>query len=252
MKLTVTGFLERAESFAGSLDGARVLDIGCDLAGRHVREAAERFGARDAIGLTLSGKPHLLTDRARIERGDIRGTGYEAGSFDLLFSRSAFEHVHGFDLAVREMHRILRPGGCVYARFGPIWSTSYGHHLWIDVAGTSYTYHTLPLPPWCHLLMDPPELHAWLRERVDETAAAEIVRFVSASDAMNRLHYEDYAAIFEASPFEVVLMKGYDHHELAERYRPLVTPEILARLRSRYPRCRNLHHDGIEVVLRKP
>jgi ubiquinone/menaquinone biosynthesis C-methylase UbiE len=55
----------------------------------------------------------------RIEwrKGSAEETGLDSGSFDLVSMASSF-HWADFDLAVREFHRILRPGG----RFAAIWN----------------------------------------------------------------------------------------------------------------------------------
>jgi len=51
-------------------------------------------------------------------------------SFDAVLSTNVFEHVMDLDLAFREIRRVLRPGGSLLTRFGPLFYSPHGYHLY--------------------------------------------------------------------------------------------------------------------------
>ncbi len=65
-----------------------------------------------------------------IMRVDMQSMPFEAGTFDLLLANHVLEHVDALDLALAEIHRVLKPGG--YA----VLQTPYSrrlHNTWEDV-----------------------------------------------------------------------------------------------------------------------
>ena len=101
-----------------------LLDAGCG-GGRHC------FGALDrgvhSIGLDLD-LPSLRIARAGIHerrgrapeklhggvlRGDVFHLPFRDGSFDRVICSEVMEHVHDYPAAVRELVRVLRPGGTI-------------------------------------------------------------------------------------------------------------------------------------------
>ena len=50
-------------------------------------------------------------------------------SVDLCASDAVFEHVTNLDCVLKETFRILRPGGTVYASYGPLWYCAGGDHF---------------------------------------------------------------------------------------------------------------------------
>lgn len=100
----------------------RVLDYGCG-AGRVV--AAGR-----AAGIDLAGADVYYggsATRADAERAGLLGTviqeirdgrlEYPDASFDLVVNNQVMEHVEDLDAVLREIHRVLRPGGTVLSIF---------------------------------------------------------------------------------------------------------------------------------------
>lgn len=63
-------------------------------------------------------------------QGDLRDMGWLADEvFDVVGSDAVFEHLRDLPSVLREFHRILKPGGVVYATFGPLWYSWGGDHL---------------------------------------------------------------------------------------------------------------------------
>ena len=151
------------------------------------------------------------------------------------------------------MYRVLKPGGFVYSHYGPIWSGSYGHHLWMQTKdGRLLTYHNTLLPPYCHLLMTPTQLENWLMGQQNPDAQA-ITDYVFNSPEQNHLMFSDYEILMRSSPFEVIFLKGYDFERLQQIYSSLITAEVFQHLVERYPADRDKFlYDGITVLLRKP
>ena len=99
-----------------ALRGQPALEIGCGAGGQAAVFARQgvRLSAIDiteqAVTLTrrrfdLEGLP------GHIQRGDAERLAFAEGSFDLVWSWGVLHHTADIGRAVREIHRVLRPGG---------------------------------------------------------------------------------------------------------------------------------------------
>lgn len=234
-------------------EGKRILEVGCDQQGSLIKHIADNFGPLDAIGLNLVATDSKVSPNCRLQKGDIRRTLYEDCFFDVIISSSAFEHISDLHIAVSEMYRILKPGGFLFSHFGPVWSTSYGHHMWITHEGKTYNYWNLILPPYCHLLMNHRELLAMLiNSGFDKALSEKVADYVFLSEDQNHLFFEDYEHIIRMrSRFEIIFLKGYDNYDLNKIYNKNITPSVLAQLRDKFPNYREFLYDGITMLLVK-
>ena len=106
--------------------GYRVLDIGAGL-GRHSFESLTR-GARvvaadlDDVALkevSQMGAAMIAEDQAPLGatldcvQSDALSLPFEDGSFDRIIASEVMEHIPDDEAAMRELHRILKPGGIV-------------------------------------------------------------------------------------------------------------------------------------------
>jgi demethylmenaquinone methyltransferase/2-methoxy-6-polyprenyl-1,4-benzoquinol methylase len=101
--------------------GGRVLDVGCGTAELSLLLA--RMGAREVVGVDLSegmlargrakvaASPHAA--RVRLQRGDAMALPFPEGSFDAAASAFVMRNVPDVDRMLREMARVVRPGGHV-------------------------------------------------------------------------------------------------------------------------------------------
>ncbi len=126
--------------------GQRVLDLGCGE-GRHAITAYLN-AAVDVIGLDLS-RDDILTARDRFEQfrdagDDKRGLGFVCASglclpfadasFDRVICSEVLEHVPNYEVVLKEIQRVLKPGGLLAVsvpRFTPewiCWQLSDGYH----------------------------------------------------------------------------------------------------------------------------
>ncbi len=128
--------------------GRRVLEIGVGLGSDHQRFAqagADLFG----IDLTERAVEHtsnrlgLFGLRSRLAVGDAERLDFADGFFDLVYSWGVLHHSPDTPKAVREVFRVLKPGGAARVMIYHKWSL-VGLMLWARYAG-------LRLRPWTSL-----------------------------------------------------------------------------------------------------
>lgn len=246
------------------LRGKRILEIGGSLPREFVigMLGAERWIAIEELG--YYDEVHSKIERERIftmdEVRDVDALGdYAVVSgraerladpfferFDVVFSIAAFEHIDRFPMALSRMHRALKPGGRLFSMYSPIWSAYNGHHLHgvTDKQGRTFSFGNLPIPPWGHLFMRPPQMYRHLLAHTDPDAAAEIVYHVYNSPSINRLFTEDYVDYFVGSAFKV--------DEIAAIFFAQVPDETQQRLQALYPGYKHFGNNGLMAVLTRP
>ncbi|SDD38106.1 class I SAM-dependent methyltransferase [Actinokineospora iranica] len=141
-------------------------------------------------------------DPFRTEAGDyqvLRARAEEMpladASVDAVFSSNAFQFID-VKATLAQVRRILRPGGLLYAHFGPIWSGVDGHQLeYVEHDGRDLVFwrDTL-LPPWAHLAYTRDELARVLATGLPPDLVELLIWHVHDSDTVNRLFFEDYIA----------------------------------------------------------
>lgn len=231
------------------LAGKSVLEIGSDPDFKLLRQFAAA-GATLCRGLNndptlFAGAAELQQDAHRLVYGDAAALPFGEGAFDAIFSVATFEHILDLPRALREMHRVLRPDGVVYANFGPIWSSCKGHHVRARV-GDERAWHAdpklNPLPDFCHLLMQPEQLRAALRGRVSQALEQPIVDWVYSDTGINRMFHHEYVRELHRSPLSV---------ESLVPERDPVAPQLQRILTFRYPQEHAFDVTNIEVILVK-
>ena len=135
----------------GDIAGKTVLDIGCG-AGDEVRELAIKYSPHRIIGIDLKVSKSSASDNWLIKNGDATKLDFEADTFDAVYSRGAFEHIGDIKATLREVKRVLKPGGRFYCLFSHIWTSIQGYHDNGDPKLIT------AIPPWCHLYMPDNEL----------------------------------------------------------------------------------------------
>jgi ubiquinone/menaquinone biosynthesis C-methylase UbiE len=93
-------------------DGGDVLDAGCGLgiwATSEVRRRHRVYGVDSEIEAIESCKK--LYPDSRFSVGDLYALGYPDQSFHAVVMREVIEHLRWPETAVREVRRVLRPGG---------------------------------------------------------------------------------------------------------------------------------------------
>ncbi|MGH9282126.1 MAG: class I SAM-dependent methyltransferase, partial [Acidimicrobiales bacterium] len=112
------------------------------------------------------------------------------GSFDHVFSWSAFEHVVRPVAVLREVRRVLRPGGVLMIQLWPFYHSKHGSHLW-DWFPDGFA----------QLLWDPAEVERRVRARPD-LGPGWTDNLLSAFGELNRITVDDLQ--------RALLMAGFD------------------------------------------
>jgi len=107
------------DSFADfrAYGGRRVLEVGVGTGTdfvRFARRGAELYGidlTRESIRQTRHRLDMEGLDNARLQIGDSENLSFPAASFDLVYSWGVLHHTPSLSKAMRELVRVLRPGG---------------------------------------------------------------------------------------------------------------------------------------------
>lgn len=131
----------RFVEFAGVSDGDRILDVGCGT-GSLTRVLCESPGVKSIVGIDLaeayleSARRTIGDARVSFEVGDANSLPFADQSFDRAFAMLVLHFVPDAKGAVREMRRVVRPGGTVAAT---VWDALGGMpalRLFWDAAAT--------------------------------------------------------------------------------------------------------------------
>jgi len=105
-------------AMTGRLDGKRALEIGCGQ-GFGMKIILEQFGAASVQGFDID--PRMIAraqkqirryaSRAEVSVGDATAIAAPDASFDVVFDFGVLHHVEIWEDAVREVARVLKPGG---------------------------------------------------------------------------------------------------------------------------------------------
>lgn len=127
----------------GRLGGGRVLEVGCGR-GVGTRLILEMSGAETVDAFDLDPAMVALArrrlarhgDRVRVALGDVERIDAEDGAYDAVFDFGIIHHVPDWRSALREIRRVLKPGGRFYSEevlkkfiLDPIWRRVLLHPL---------------------------------------------------------------------------------------------------------------------------
>lgn len=133
----------RLFAMGGGVEGGRALEIGCGR-GVGTQIILEQFGAAHVDAFDLD--PDMVErarrrlapygDRVRLWTGDAEHIDADDGSYDAVFDFGIVHHVPKWRNALAEAHRVLRPGGRLYAEevlrafiLHPLWRRVLEHPM---------------------------------------------------------------------------------------------------------------------------
>jgi len=230
-----------------------ILEIGSDEDAKILRELKDR-GFSNVTGINpyldiwvdIPSGVKAFSSACTLMNSDARKLPHKDESFSAIFSIAAFEHINDLDKALLEMYRVLKPGGYVYADFGPIWSSSVGHHVYAVVDGEEARHwkpEKNPIPNHAHLLLTSEEMRESLLKHVSPKLLNAILEWVYFKPDINRLFFEDYENLFNNTPFEILFMQTVEEH---------VDKNKLKILCKKYPAYRKFGVRSIEIFMKKP
>jgi len=112
-------FIDRMLGFSQTDKPATVLDVGCGIGGTS-RYIAKRYPDAQVTGITISPEQQQRATALAAERGvtnakfelcDALDMKYADNSFDLVWACESGEHMPDKEQYVKEMARVLKPGG---------------------------------------------------------------------------------------------------------------------------------------------
>ena len=176
-----------------------------------------------------------IRQRIELRRDDMSRSALASASFDRVFSWQTFEHVLDPAGALREICRVLRPGGLAYLEYNPFFSIDGAH--WaatIDI-------------PWAHARLDLADLRVAVRLLHPEPQAwaADFVH-----NGINRLCLADLTRFAADAGLETVaLLPRLRTEDLFALDRTIVNE-----IRERFPAAELLDLGSriVRVVLRRP
>jgi len=206
-----------------------VLDFGCGWGGETLWLASR---GRSCGGADVADEVIATARRALAASGDANCTfvhmpdgrlAFEEERFDAVLSTNTFEHVMDLDLAFSEIFRVLRPGGSLLTRFGPLFYSPFGYHLYWACA-----------VPYAHLLFGLPPILELRNVRAPSPMRATTWQEMG----LNGRRFADYKGAAERAGFELT------------RFEPLAVKNL--RAMTAIPLVRDLFIFGVDAHLRKP
>jgi SAM-dependent methyltransferase len=118
-----------------------------------------------------------------------------SGSIDLCASDAVYEHCVNLEAVMRETHRVLRPGGLVYATYGPMWFSAGGDHF----SGRGGLEHVFN-----HLLLDHDSYRRYFAAHLTHAEDSQSGGRYVELDLFSRLATQEYLEIYRRAGFEVL------------------------------------------------
>lgn len=206
-----------------------------------VLETGVGDGVMSRIMASRNGKRVTANDHQRDElRDDVEAAGVEFlqasasalpiedARYDLVISYDAFEHFDDPASAYHETIRVLRPGGCVYLRFGPLYRSATGLH-----AGERLGV------PYAPVLFERDVIDAYLADEGREPLYHHYC---------NEWTLSGFRDLFRSMPEEARPVRWFEHMDLAGL-------ELISRYPGVFKRCSDDLDDFLvsylEIVVRK-
>jgi SAM-dependent methyltransferase len=174
------------------LRGKVVIDFGCGEGDDAIALAKNQ--ARRVIGIDIR-ESALEKARVKARRHHIEQTchfcTHTDEKVDAIVSIDSFEHFSAPALVLMVMASLLKPGGALYASFGPTWYHPLGGHLF-------------SVFPWAHLVFSERALIRWRSDIRSDGAT----RFCEVAGGLNQMTISRFKKLVKQSPFVVDFLEA--------------------------------------------
>jgi SAM-dependent methyltransferase len=172
------------EIYEDLLESETVVDFGCGVGTQAIELAT--LGCERVIGVDIQQDSLRQAERNAREAGVSDRcvfTDQPPTSAAAILSLDALEHFGDPVGILRTMYGMLRPGGRVYASFGPTWYHPLGGHMF-------------SVFPWAHLLFTENALCRWRSHLRDDGATT----FAECAGGLNRMTIGRFERLVKESP----------------------------------------------------
>jgi SAM-dependent methyltransferase len=144
---------------------------------------------------------------------------------DLVFACNSFQHVRRLGDCYAAVAGVLRSGGTLYARFGPVWSAPDGAHFEnVRFPDRRYDFWRGALvPSWSHLVLDASHFRAMAVELHGRSAGRALADYVERSTWINRLTLRDHVELPQRAGLAIRSLRGA--RRFGYRYAPPPPPD---------------------------
>lgn len=140
------GLLDRFEALRPASGPARLLEVGC-ASGWLLKHAQERGWQVQGVELSEHAVTHARSLGLDVAHGTLEEAKLPDASADLIYMGDVLEHVPDCGATMREVARVLAPGGAFFLR-GPITTHSLARQLALGLYGTLRRDLVLREPPY--------------------------------------------------------------------------------------------------------
>jgi SAM-dependent methyltransferase len=126
---------------------------------------------------------HIDDGRVTLVRTETSVIPLPDDSLDVVISENCFEHLVDYEGMMRELHRVLRPGGYVLSQFSPLYHSPYGAHLFC-----------ITKLPYVHLLTDDATLERLMREEAERVGRVAIEYDLNQYKTLNGLTPQQFSS----------------------------------------------------------
>ncbi len=181
-----------------------ILDAGCGPGGKTLYYAGKGCSSITGVDIDPVRIAHARSflsehpnSRVEFMVGDLSNLPFAADSFDIIFLNDVFEHVDRplLEKVLRELKRVMRPGGTICMEFPP-WTSFDAGHLYDRI-----------YIPWCQLIFSQRTLVNVLK-RMDP-AGPEIgtSSLIEHFLELNRITIPEARSLFERIAFDIKVFR---------------------------------------------
>lgn len=240
------------------LSGKKVLEIGGCLPEEWTRGAREwhSIDPLHADGSRQSGQV--------VRHGGVaEALPVKDGEVDAIFACDSFQHVDDVAAMYAECFRVLKPGGVLYANFGPVWTAPDGAHIEnVTARGRRWDFWSQQfLPPWSHLLLSNDRMQELAVAALGDDLGMAVAAYLRTSRWINRTPLRTHLDAPMRAGFQKLSFRGCQ--KFGYRFQPMHLPagfpelhdesEIVRQSCKKFDMTeRELRVRDLELVVRKP